>query len=127
MKEDEKTLREVRAIDLFRYYGATLLGLVIVTVGIVLAFLLAPLWVALVVLGGLLLPIYFLLKYHAIGCVLMYKAFAPMSLRDRCRFEPSCSTYMIMAINKYGLFRGVVKGLKRIRRCHPPNGGVDYP
>jgi putative membrane protein insertion efficiency factor len=127
VKEDEKTLREVRAIDLFRYYGATLLGLVIVTVGIVLAFLLAPLWVALVVLGGLLLPIYFLLKYHAIGCVLMYKAFAPMSLRDRCRFEPSCSTYMIMAINKYGLFRGVVKGLKRIRRCHPPNGGVDYP
>ena len=57
----------------------------------------------------------------------MYKAFAPMEMRDRCRFVPTCSTYMIMAIKKYGIIRGVIKGIKRIRRCVPPNGGVDYP
>ena len=70
---------------------------------------------------------YFLLKRIAIGAVLAYKAFAPMSVRKECRFEPSCSTYMIMAINKYGLFRGVYKGIRRIVRCRPPNGGIDYP
>ena len=59
--------------------------------------------------------------------VLAYKAFAPLSLRSRCRFTPTCSTYMIMAINKYGLFIGVGKGIGRVLRCKPPNGGVDYP
>ena len=57
----------------------------------------------------------------------MYKAYAPMEVRDRCLFVPTCSTYMIMAIQKYGLLIGVIKGIKRIRRCHLPNGGVDYP
>lgn len=70
---------------------------------------------------------YPLLKRMVIGAVLAYKAFAPMSVRKECRFTPSCSSYMIMAINKYGLFVGVYKGIRRIIRCRPPNGGVDYP
>ena len=70
---------------------------------------------------------YFLLKRFVIGLVLWYKAFAPMDVRDACRFTPTCSTYMIMAINKYGLIIGVLKGIGRIVRCHPPNGGEDYP
>ena len=70
---------------------------------------------------------YYPLKWLAIGAVLTYKAFAPMSVRKRCRFKPTCSTYMIMAIYKYGLFIGVIKGIRRIFRCKPPNGGVDYP
>lgn len=70
---------------------------------------------------------YIFTKRFAIGCVLCYKAFAPLEVRDRCRFTPTCSTYMIMAINKYGLFIGFIKGLRRISRCKPPNGGVDYP
>jgi uncharacterized protein len=45
-----------------------------------------------------------------------------------CRFEPSCSRYMIEAIHKYGLTRGVFKGLGRVLRCHPWNpGGYDPP
>ncbi|MBQ6817234.1 MAG: membrane protein insertion efficiency factor YidD [Bacilli bacterium] len=62
-----------------------------------------------------------------IGIILLYKAFAPMSVRDRCLFEPTCSTYMIIAIKKYGLIIGLFKGIKRIIRCRPPNGGVDWP
>lgn len=50
-----------------------------------------------------------------------------MSMRDSCRFIPTCSTYMIMAINKYGLIIGIIKGIKRLIRCKPPNGGIDYP
>ena len=35
-----------------------------------------------------------------------------------CRFEPTCSNYMIQAIEKHG-FKGVLMGLSRILRCHP--------
>lgn len=70
---------------------------------------------------------YYCLKYLAIGTVLCYKAFAPLSVRNNCRFNPTCSTYMILAIKKYGLFIGVFKGIKRILRCKPPNGGDDFP
>ena len=70
---------------------------------------------------------YYLLKRFAVGLVLVYKAFAPMSLRDSCRYTPTCSTYMILAINKYGLCIGVIKGIRRLLRCKPPYGGEDYP
>jgi len=87
---------------------------------------LGTLWRILLILA-LTVPSYYLLKRIAIGAVLAYKAFAPMSVRNECRFTPSCSTYMVMAINKYGLFIGVYKGIRRIIRCKPPNGGEDYP
>jgi len=59
--------------------------------------------------------------------VLVYKAFAPIDVRRQCRFTPTCSTYMIMAVKKYGIIIGIIKGIRRILRCKPPNGGVDYP
>ncbi|HPI67015.1 MAG TPA: membrane protein insertion efficiency factor YidD [bacterium] len=43
-----------------------------------------------------------------------------------CRFYPSCSEYMVLAIKKHGLFRGVIKGFNRLLRCNPFNpGGYD--
>ena len=36
-----------------------------------------------------------------------------------CRFEPSCSNYMIEALQVHGAFKGTVLGLWRIMRCHP--------
>lgn len=45
-----------------------------------------------------------------------------------CRFEPSCSRYMIGALRKYGLLRGLKKGLVRFFSCHPFHpGGYDPP
>jgi hypothetical protein len=45
-----------------------------------------------------------------------------------CRFEPSCSAYMILAVEKYGSVKGFFKGIIRILRCNPFfKGGVDYP
>jgi len=42
-----------------------------------------------------------------------------------CKFTPSCSEYMIQAIEKYGL-KGIAKGLWRIARCNPfTKGGYD--
>ncbi len=59
--------------------------------------------------------------------VLLYQKFAPLSLRASCRFEPSCSNYMLLAIEKYGFWKGFFKGVRRLFRCRYPNGGIDYP
>ena len=67
------------------------------------------------------------LKSILVFTVYLYQKFAPESIRSSCRFTPSCSQYMIMAIEKYGVFIGVLKGLRRLSRCHAPNGGHDYP
>lgn len=40
-----------------------------------------------------------------------------------CRHVPSCSEYTYQAIEKYGIGKGVFKGVKRIGRCNPFNSG----
>ena len=42
-----------------------------------------------------------------------------------CRFNPTCSEYTKIAIEKYGLIHGTWLGLKRISRCRP-GGGCGY-
>lgn len=39
-----------------------------------------------------------------------------------CRYEPTCSHYMIGAIKKHGAFKGTWLGLRRIGRCNPWGG-----
>ena len=67
------------------------------------------------------------LKRILIWLIKAYQRFAPKKIRERCRYEPSCSQYMILAIEKYGLKKGLKKGLKRWKSCKPPNGGYDMP
>jgi putative membrane protein insertion efficiency factor len=56
----------------------------------------------------------------------VYRATLGHFLGGRCRFEPSCSQYMIDAVRKHGAVRGAWRGLKRIGRCHPlSRGGYD--
>ena len=77
-----------------------------------------------------LLLIMFLLancKRIIICIIKIYQRYAPTSLREKCRFEPSCSEYMILAIEKYGFIKGVKKGINRLKRCNINNGGFDYP
>lgn len=123
-----KRLREVFVYDLILYALCSpivLVGIWIVYTRFVANRLVLP-WNIMALLAAIFMT-YVFAKRLAIGCVLCYKAFAPIDVRDSCRFTPTCSTYMIMAINKYGLFIGLIKGLCRIKRCKPPNGGVDYP
>ncbi len=43
-----------------------------------------------------------------------------------CRFSPSCSEYAREAILRYGVVKGVVRGARRVLRCHPlSKGGWD--
>lgn len=46
-----------------------------------------------------------------------------------CRFYPSCSEYAILALEKYGLVKGVRMSLDRIKRCNPSNTDtcIDFP
>ncbi|MBE6397091.1 MAG: membrane protein insertion efficiency factor YidD [Lentisphaerae bacterium] len=36
-----------------------------------------------------------------------------------CRFEPSCSNYMIEALQTHGAVKGLYLGMMRLLRCHP--------
>lgn len=39
-----------------------------------------------------------------------------------CRFEPTCSRYMLEAVEIHGVLRGGWMGLRRLGRCHPWGG-----
>ena len=52
-----------------------------------------------------------------------YKRFLSPLLPPMCRFEPTCSIYMMHAIEKHGAARGIWLGLRRLSHCHPFNPG----
>jgi uncharacterized protein len=55
-----------------------------------------------------------------------WHAFISPLFGARCKYEPSCSTYAIQAIERYGILRGVVLAGWRIVRCNPwSHGGFD--
>lgn len=66
-------------------------------------------------------------KSFVVGAIKLYQRITPQFIRMSCRFDPSCSNYALLAIEKHGIWRGSVKAIGRIVRCRPPNGGVDYP
>ncbi|HSF89951.1 MAG TPA: membrane protein insertion efficiency factor YidD [Saprospiraceae bacterium] len=43
-------------------------------------------------------------------------------LGANCRYTPSCSHYMVGAIEEWGPVKGIWMGLRRISRCHPWGG-----
>ncbi|PIP26984.1 MAG: membrane protein insertion efficiency factor YidD [Candidatus Moranbacteria bacterium CG23_combo_of_CG06-09_8_20_14_all_39_10] len=52
--------------------------------------------------------------------------FSKFSHTTSCRFHPSCSEYTYQAVDRFGIFKGIWLGSKRVIRCHPWNdGGYD--
>lgn len=43
----------------------------------------------------------------------------PLKCHCNCRFYPTCSNYMIESLERYGIFKGLYLGIKRILKCHP--------
>jgi len=39
-----------------------------------------------------------------------------------CRFQPTCSSYALDAVQIHGAFRGGLLAIRRIGRCHPWGG-----
>ncbi|MBQ7105163.1 MAG: membrane protein insertion efficiency factor YidD [Bacilli bacterium] len=58
------------------------------------------------------------MKKVLIGVVKVYQKI-PGPWHDSCRHIPTCSNYMIEAIDKHGSLKGTYLGIKRICRCNP--------
>jgi len=55
-----------------------------------------------------------------------YRLLVSPLLGPCCRFHPSCSSYMIEAIETHGGMRGLWLGACRLLKCHPYHpGGFD--
>lgn len=60
--------------------------------------------------------------------LLFYKRVLSPLLPPACRFSPTCSEYMRLAVRKHGALRGLLLGTGRLLRCHPFHpGGIDLP
>lgn len=59
-------------------------------------------------------------RYLLILPIRLYQlTLSPMLGPNKCRFQPTCSHYMIEAIEEWGALKGFWLGLKRIGKCHP--------
>ncbi|MBF7094803.1 membrane protein insertion efficiency factor YidD [Streptococcus sp. HF-1907] len=67
-----------------------------------------------------------MLKKVLIAPVRFYQKYISPAFPPSCRYQPTCSNYMIEAIEKHGA-KGVLMGLARILRCHPFVQGGDDP
>lgn len=58
--------------------------------------------------------------------IVFYRSFISPLTPPACRFQPTCSAYMMEAILKWGIFRGTWMGTKRILKCHPWHTGDPF-
>ena len=67
------------------------------------------------------------LKPMVIGFVHLYQHYSPEELRRACLFKPTCSEYMLLAIEKHGLVKGILLSFKRFKKCNGEIYRIDYP
>jgi hypothetical protein len=58
-------------------------------------------------------------KALVLAALRFYKRRISPSLPPSCRFTPTCSEYMMEAVEVHGVVRGVWMGTRRILRCNP--------
>lgn len=58
--------------------------------------------------------------------IIFYKKAISPHFLPVCRFYPSCSTYALESIKRYGAIKGLYLSTRRILKCHPfHKGGYD--
>ena len=66
------------------------------------------------------------MKALALGVIRFYQRDISPTRPPACRFQPTCSHYGYVAIERYGLLKGFWLTIWRLARCHPFNrGGYD--
>ncbi|MGN1087106.1 MAG: membrane protein insertion efficiency factor YidD [Porcipelethomonas sp.] len=67
------------------------------------------------------------MKYLLMGIIKFYKKFISPLFPPCCKYYPTCSSYALEAVKKFGFFRGGWLAVWRILRCNPWSmGGIDY-
>lgn len=68
-----------------------------------------------------------MIKKILIYIVRLYQKFiSPLKRTSSCKFFPTCSSYTIEALEKYGAVKGLYLSVRRILRCNPfHKGGYD--
>ncbi len=54
-----------------------------------------------------------------IALIKLYRYAISPYLAPSCRYTPTCSSYAIEAVQRFGIFRGSWLAIRRISRCHP--------
>tara|TARA_X000001036_G_C20254894_1_gene633681 strand:- start:253 stop:471 length:219 start_codon:yes stop_codon:yes gene_type:complete len=69
------------------------------------------------------------MKFLILKLIKFYQKFISPMLGPMCRFQPTCSQYAFLAIEKYGPLKGGFLAIKRILRCNPwgPSGSDPLP
>ena len=67
-----------------------------------------------------------LLKKLFLLLIRFYQVGISPFIGPHCRFQPTCSQYAIIAINRYGVGKGTYLAVRRLLKCHPfHKGGYD--
>jgi len=108
-------------------YFLSLLLLVCFAVSMIMRFLFEKIPFMLVFIFAFFLISFILLKKIIIGMVEIYQHYMPEELRRRCLCMPTCSEYMILAVEKYGALKGLRKGMYRLMHTCKKDYKIDYP
>lgn len=70
--------------------------------------------------------IFSLPRLAVIGAIRFYQRFISPAFPPVCRFTPTCSSYALTSVQRFGVLRGGWMAARRIGRCHPFHpGGYD--
>ena len=56
-----------------------------------------------------------------------YQRFISPAFPPQCRFTPTCSSYALTSVERYGVLKGGWLSLRRVARCHPWHPGGHDP
>lgn len=66
------------------------------------------------------------MKYVLMLPLYIYKKIISPLFPARCKYYPTCSSYAVQAIGRFGVIRGSILAAWRLLRCNPwSEGGVD--
>jgi len=61
------------------------------------------------------------------NCIRFYQKYISPMKPPTCRFTPTCSTYALQAVERFGVFKGLLLAIWRVLRCNPLNPGGEDP